>query len=120
MKQFKLGIATDKAEIDAALRANPINEYSPRILGYPTTRVLLAYESDEKHYMPVQQVLMIESLSANIPPNALRDLVKGAELYAASHGIKELYFLDGAGGVAEFATHRGFEEVPYKVFRMVL
>lgn len=120
MKQYKLGIATDKARIDASLSANPLNEYNSEILDYPTLRVLKAYQGQEEHYLPVQQVMMLESLSADIPPQALRDLVKGAQLLAASHGIRELYFLDGAGGLGGFAENRGFELLNYRTFRMVL
>lgn len=120
MKQYLLGIETNRATIDAALKANPLNEYSPRILDYPTLRVLKAYDAGEQHLLPVQQVMMLESLSANIPTNALRDLVKGAQLLAASHGIRELYFLDGAGGIGAFAESRGFELLNYRTFRMCL
>lgn len=120
MKQYKLGIESDRGKIDAALRANPLNEYTPRILDYPTLRVLKAYDGDEEHLLPVQQVMMLESISPNVPPHALRDLVKGAELLAASHGIKELYFLDGAGGLGGFAEKRGFELLGYRTFRMLL
>lgn len=120
MKQYMLGLETSKEVADAALRQNPINEYTPRILDYPTLRVLKAYREGESHLLPVQQVLMLESLSANMPPQALRDLVKGAELLAATHGIKELYFLDGAGGIGAFAEKHGFELLDYRTFRLLL
>lgn len=120
MKQLKLGLATDRAKIDAALRANPLNEYNERILDYPTLRVLKAYSETEEHYLPVQQVLMLESISAGAPPHALRDMVKGATLLANAQGIKELYFLDGAGGIGKFAENHGFELLNYRTFRMVL
>lgn len=119
-KQYKLGFATDRDKIDAALKANPLNEYCDKILDYPTLRVLKAYDGPEEHYLPTQQVLMLESISPNVPPHALRDLVKGATLLAASSGVKEVYFLDGAGGVGKFAEHHGFEELNYKVYRMKL
>jgi hypothetical protein len=53
---------------------------------------------------------------------ALRDMTKAATLLASSHGIREVYFLGGQGGVGEMATRSGhcFEELPYKVFRMKL
>ena len=120
MKQYKLGLETSREYTDAALKQNPLNEYNPRILNYPTLRVLTAYRDDEAHLLPVHQVLMLESVSANIPPQALRDLVKGAELLAATHGIKELYFLDGAGGIGAFAENHGFELLNYRTFRMLL
>lgn len=120
MKQYKLKSTTDRAKVDAALGKNPHNEYDKGILDYPTLRVLVAYDGQEEHYLPTQQVLVLESISAQIPPNALRDLVKGAQLLASTTGIRELYFLDGGGGLDKFAEHRGFEEVPYRVFRMKL
>ena len=60
---------------------------------------------------------------------ALRDFTKAALLMASGEGISEVYFLDGAGGVAELAKGNHYELlgeeiggkfVPFKVYRIKL
>lgn len=69
---------------------------------------------------------MLESLAINPESSeldkaqALRDLVKAVSLLASTEGITEIYMLDGGGGVAELATKHGFEELPYKIYRLKL
>lgn len=70
--------------------------------------------------MPVQRALVLESIGPNANAQAVRDLTKAAELVASSHGIKEMYFLDGKGGIGELAKRHGFEELKYRVLRMRL
>ena len=129
MRQLKLRAATpeDSKELTAWLSTNPLNEFESVILKYPTLRVIASYAPEGVVcYLPTQKVLVLESLAVN--PNAgdlekaqaLRDLTKAAELLASSEGIREIWFLDGAGGVGEMARSHGFEELPYKVFRLKL
>lgn len=121
------------------LNGNPDNRFDPDILKYPSLRLICSYRpgEDPTAYLPSQKVLilesvrvtrsrMLESLASNPESSeldkakALKDLVKATGLLASTEGIKEIYFLDGGGGVAELATKHGFEEVNMKVYRMKL
>ena len=121
-KEYILRFAApeEKEEVKSRLRANPLNEFvaDGHILDYPSTQVLVAQREEEKHFLPVQKVLMLESISDSIDPVAIRDLIKGSELVASANQIREIYFLDGAGGIDGLAKRRGFEELPYKVYRL--
>lgn len=129
MRQLKLRFATpeDAPQIIEWLNANPLNEYDSVICKYPSLHVIASYAPDGVIcYLPTQKVLVLESLAVNPKASelekaqALRDLTKAAELLANSEGIREVWFLDGAGGVGEMARSHGFEELPYKVFRLKL
>lgn len=129
MTQLKLrfGNPEDAAQIVNWLNANPNNEFNPEVLKYPTLRIFTAYsESGNEAHLPFQRVLMLESYAPRpgmplaVSAQALRDFTKAAELIASSEGIREIYFLDGAAGVSELALANGYEEVPFKVYRMRL
>ena len=129
MKQLKLRPATpeDSKELVQWLNSNPLNEFESVILKYPTLRVIASYAPDRVIcYLPTQKVLVLESLAVNPKASGLEkaqavtDLTKAAELLASSEGIRELWFLDGAGGLGAVAEKHGFELLPYKVYRMKL
>lgn len=129
MKQLKLRVTTaeDAEQIVEWLKLNPLNEFESVILKYPTLRVIASYAQDGVIcYLPTQKVLVLESLAVNPEATelekaqALRDLTKASELLASSEGIREIWFLDGAGGVGEMARSHGFEELPYRVYRLKL
>ena len=123
MKQLKLRYARpDEApKILEWLQSNPNNYFAKEILGYPSLRILCAYEEggEPVAYLPIHNVLMMESIALN--PNAsplnvaqaLRDLTKSCELIADAAGIREVMFLGGHGGVGEMAGsgRHSFEEV---------
>lgn len=113
MKQLQLRYARpDEGEqILGWLKGNPQNFFNPRILKYPTLRMLCSYdESGPVAYVPVHTVLMMESVALNPEASemnvaqALRDLVKGSQLIADAGGMREIYFLGGHGGVGEMAA----------------
>lgn len=129
MKQLKIRFAKqdDVAQIVNWLNANPINQFDPGILEYPTLRIFAAYsDAGNEAFIPFQRVLMLESyaprpgLERAVSAQALRDFTKAAELTASAEGVREIYFLDGGDGVAEMALANGYEEVPFRVFRMRL
>ena len=129
MKQQKIRFAekADAEQILEWMRQNHENNFDSEILSYPTLRVLCAYDSDGPvNYLPFQKVLFLES-AAHRPgattgqkAQSFRDFTKAAELLASGEGIREIYFLDGGGGLGEMATHHGYELLPFKVYRMKL
>jgi hypothetical protein len=128
MKQLKLRIAVpeDAEQIVDWLNANPANEFDPGILKYPTLQVLCSYNSEPVAYLPTQHALFLESVAMNPEaseadqPQALRDLVKGAELLASKDGVKEIYFLATDPKVLKIAVDHGFQQLPWPLLRLKL
>lgn len=130
MKQLKLRFAQmeDAAQIVEWINANPKNEFDPGILKYPTLRVLCSYEDPGRPvcYLPFHRVFMLESVAQDplatklTVAQAVRDFTKAVELVSSAEGIHEIYFLGGADGMGELAASNGYEELPYKVYRMRL
>jgi hypothetical protein len=130
MKQQKVRWAQpeDSAQILEWVHANEkVNLFNADILKYPTLRVFCSYdENGPINYLPFQRVFMLESAAPRPGATAaelaqsFRDLTKAAELTASGEGIREIYFLDGGGGLGEMATHHDYELLPYKVYRMRL
>lgn len=117
----------DANQIVDWLNKTASNQFDPAILKFPTLRVLCSYNgTGPVSYLPFHRVLMLESVAANPEASlrdrvqAVRDFTKGVELLASAEGIKEIYFLDGGGGLGEMATHHGYELLPFKVYRMKL
>lgn len=105
-----------------------VPEFDEGILSYPTTRMLCSYNSRPVGFLPVHKACILETLALNPESSdeektqAMRDLVKGATLNASSDGIKEIYFLGTDERVVKIATNprAGFEELPWKIYRMKL
>lgn len=101
------------------------NYFDPNVLFYPAT-IKLCAGSDSKRvvYVPVQHVLMLESLAIN--PEAsktevavgLRVAVNACQLLAQQAGIGEIYFLGTNDQTNAFAQKHGFTEVPWKAYKM--
>lgn len=128
MNQLKMRIALpeDTKQIIEWLNGNPRNLFDPDILKYPTLRVLCAYNSEPVCFLPTQQALFLESTAMNpraLDPDraqALRDLVKGAELLASTNGIKEIYMFGADEAVIKIAQDHGFERIPWPLVRLKL
>jgi hypothetical protein len=128
MNQLKLRVAVpdDEKQIVEWLNQNPQNLFDPDVLKYPTLRVLCAYGDEPVAFLPTQQALFLESLGINPKSSeddraqALRDLVKGAELVASASGIKEIYLFGRDERVLAIAEKRGFERIPWPLLRMKL
>jgi hypothetical protein len=128
MEQLKLRVALpeDTKQIVDWLNLNPFNLFDPAILKYPTLRVLCAYDESPVAYLPTQRVLVLESIAPNpiasdsARAQALRDLVKGAELLASSDAIKEIYFIASDPAVTNIALSNGFEQLPWPLLRLKL
>lgn len=123
--QLKLRWATpEDTQAIEWLEATP--EFDRNILSYPTTRVLCSYNSKPVAYLPMQNVLMLETLAVDPGTDLLqaaqaaRDLVKGAEVVASSNNMKEIYFLCTNDDVTTMATNHGFEVLEWKVARLKL
>ena len=128
MNELKLRVALpkDTKTIVEWLNADPKNLFDPNILEYPTLRVLCAYNGAPVAFLPTQKALFLESMAINPKASdleraqALRDLVKGAELLASSDGIKEIYLFGEDERVLQIAEKRGFERLPWPLLRMKL
>ncbi len=100
MKQLNTRMARpeDAPQILEWLQANPANEFDPGILSYPTLQVLCSYNAEPVCYLPTQKALILEStairpgLSELDSAQALRDLVKAAQLLASQSGLREVYY----------------------------
>jgi hypothetical protein len=118
-EQLKLAFLAPEQQTEFVtwVNENSRNAYDPAILGYPTLKVLRSYNSHTIAYLPTHQCLVLESVAMNPhateleKAQALRDLVKGAELLASSFRLKEIYFIASDEQVKELAERRGFEEV---------
>lgn len=103
-----------------------VPEFDPGVLYYPTTRMLCSYRSQPVGFLPIQKVVMLETLgmdpSADLltAAQAMRDLVKGTTLTASSDQIKEIYFLGTDKHVIEIAQKCGFEVLKWPILRMRL
>lgn len=98
------------------LNGNPDNDFDPGILKYPTLQVLCSYNGiGPLAYLPMHRGLILEStarrpgLSDVDSVQALRDLVKGAELIASANKIREMFFLMSDEAIAKVAMDHGFE-----------
>ena len=130
MKQLRLRAATpeDAKTITEWLNQNPFNQFDPAILQYPTLRVICSSKpgGEPVAFLPSQKALILESLAVNPSATpldsaqAMRDLTKAYTLYASTEGIREIYILDGGGGVDQLAQHHGFEQLNYRLYRMKL
>ena len=136
MKQLKLrfGRPDEASEIVDWLQRNSLNKYDPDTVKNQTTRILCAYDEDgAQAYIPIEKFYMLGSfapkpgINRSTAAQALRDFTKAALLMASGEGLNEVYFLDGDGGVAEFAKGNHYELlgeqvgdkfVPYKVYRI--
>jgi len=116
----------DTAKFIEWINNTPANLYDKDVLQYPTLQVLVSYGTDEVAFLPMQQVLMLESLAVKQGASpmetaqAFRDLVKGAELHASGKGIKELWFTCRDEGVLKVAEGHGFERMEFPIVRMKL
>lgn len=117
MKQLKIRLAQpeESAQIVNWLNANPSNDFDPNILQYPTLQVICAYNGKPVSYLPVHRALVLESVAVSPDASeldkaqALRDLVKAAQLMASAHQIKELYFMVSDPMISNIAEQHGFE-----------
>ena len=126
MKQLLVRYARpeDKEQWLEWSRANKYGDFDPDIVDYPTLQVLCSYDKDRvAGYIPVQRAVVMESYASNpdgVSPGSIRDLLKATELLADGHGIREIYFIGGEGGMGELAERYGFEKLAVPVYRMKL
>lgn len=103
------------------------NGADPEVIGYPSTFVLCAYDSDGPLvFMPIQQPLVLDAVA--IRPGAdnlkvaaaLRDLFKTAVTQAYLKGSGEIYFISDEESIQKFAGQQAFEKLPVSVYRAKL
>lgn len=119
MRQLKLRFAVpeDKDQLLEWLHATPNNDFDPNILTYPTLRTMCSYNgAGPVAFLPTHKAMILEStalapsISEIDSAQALRDLVKAAQLMASAEGMKELYFIVSDEAIAKVAADHGFEE----------
>ena len=125
MKQLKIRFFREDevSQLQSWLAANPAGRYDADILTYPTLQVLCSYsDQGAEAYLPVQRSLVLETYApkpGTVNAQAVRDLMKGAEIIASGHGIREIYFLGGDNGMGELAMRQaGFEKLDVPVYRL--
>lgn len=104
--------------VDWVWKARDINCFDKDILTYPRS-IMLTADDDEGPllYLPVQPVLMLESLAPRpgVSPRkealALWKLGEQLEQISKSTGICEQYFLCQDDRVVDLCTRHGFEEM---------
>ena len=93
-------------------------------LNYPSTTVLVAEDGIDSVYMPVQTVYFMETMgylkgTSNITlAKAMKQFVSILVWESRRAGHGELYFVGNKEETNTFAMNNGFEELPYKVFRL--
>lgn len=128
MIELKLRFAKpeESKQIVEWLNGSTRNDFDSDILTYPTLRVLCSYNHKPVAYLPTQTVLMLESMAKNPDAEplqyaqALRDLVKGAEVVASADGIQEIWMASSDDTVVKMAQSRGFEVIHCRVLRLKL
>lgn len=117
-----------KEPVKECLAANSRrNAFDADVLDYPLTTTLAAHSNGTTYaYMPVNPVLMLESIgitNGHTPQeqaNAVMELTKAAATLGHVNGYRELMFLASDEVTARGAKMMGFEELPYKVYRAKL
>ena len=110
---------------DWVWQARAINKFEPDVLSYPRTVMLTADdESGPVLYLPVQPVLMLESLAPKpgVSPRkealALWRMGEMLEQVSRDTGMREQYFICKDDRVADICADHGFEELKgYRLLR---
>jgi hypothetical protein len=112
--------------VDWTVASLEASHFDPDILGKPSTLLLAAHDSQPITFLPLQMVLMLESVVSDPEASperralAIRELTKAAAYVARSKGVNELVFLPTDPELEKLAKKHGFEELPYKVMRLKL
>lgn len=101
-------------------------KFDQDVLNYPTLQVLCSYNSTPVAYLLTHKALILEATAINPEiselesAQALRDLVKAAQLLASQAGVKEIYFLGTDDRLNAMAEKHNFEKKDLPVFMMKL
>jgi hypothetical protein len=103
------------------------NHLDPEVMKYPSTFVVVAYDSDGSiMYMPVQTPLMLESVAVDPEASelkqaqALKELVQALVTSCHLQGRGEIYFIGSDERTSAFAENQLFERVTSPVYRVRL
>ena len=106
------------------ITSNPGNMLDTHIFDYPRTLTLVAHRDKPVAFLPVQEVIQMESL-AFAPDTtdaqkayALAQLLRVLVYKAREQNFKEIYFYTADDQLAEFALKHKFEEMPKRTFRL--
>lgn len=120
----RLARPDDISQLNEWIQNGDRNYFDPDCMTYATTTMLLAHNDKSVVAMPVQTVLMLESLAVNPAATnhevavGLREIVSNLVLQAQQRGIGELYFLGTNEDTNQFAKRHEFTELPWKVHRL--
>lgn len=93
------------------------------VFKYPQSCVYVAHSDHPILYMPVQTVVMLESVGPNPAASdlelarGLAEIVKTIKFLSQTRGIGEIYFLSTDERVQRIAERHGFELLPSETFR---
>lgn len=107
--------------------ANNRTGFDPKVLDYPSTEVLAAYNGQTLAYLPVKTVAVFDSvgfapgIDQTAKTAAMIEMVKSTVTLAYQGGIRELWFLTKDDSVVGGAKLMGFKELEdLHVLRMEL
>lgn len=99
--------------------------FDRRVLEYPTTFTLAAFDSDGTiAFLPVQQPFCMEAvafrpgISDSQKALAMKELTHLLIATCHAKGAGEIIFLGTNEGTNAFAEHQGFHELPWRVYRV--
>lgn len=99
------------------------NAFDPKVLDYPLTRTVAAFNGKTVAFIPLHPVLIMDSVAPNPEADgrdlhdALESFLECAEGYARLSGMGEVMFLASDERVARATLKRGFKESGMKVYR---
>lgn len=108
------------------------NYFDPDVLSYPATTALVAHSDHIILYLPVQKVIMLESLAINPEVGkdgkplvtdhevsvALKEAVINLAFEGQVNGVGEIYFMGTNEQTNKFAAKHGFEQLPWVPYRI--
>ena len=101
------------------------NGLDPGVLTYPSTKIRVAFNRDGPLiFLPIHRPIHLESLAVRPGAtngeraSAIRALFQDAINEAIQNGIGEIWYQASEDTLPEFAKKAGFEEVPYKIYRL--
>lgn len=114
-----------KSIIEWSVAESGKNLYDPKVILYPSTFTLCAFdESGPLLYLPVQQPMFMDScafrpgLDTGRAGLALKTMFQAVVTQACIKGAGEIYFAASEPTVAAIAERHGFEKVMLPVYRI--
>jgi len=124
---IRLAEPSDTENFTKWIRTTPNNMFDPVISTYPNLRVLAVDVNDEPAvYVPFHPVMCVDALAhkPDITPRenakAFRAIQDTLEEYAATYGMKEIWWMCKDQSLIDFAKRYDYEVVNVPVLRKKL